>query len=123
MRDNGRWFSIAKLSRLSEQATLRFTAGAVEGHLVRRGGEVMALSAICSDLPCTLVWQEKEDNFLCPCHDVLFDAQGEAKLTRRPVPPLTRLDVKVEGDDILVWSIGEDGPRQPGRPSPEEYEG
>ncbi len=117
VRDNGRWFPIARLSDLPQRATLRFTAGALEGHLVRRGEEIIALSAICSHLPCTLVWRERDDDFLCPCHDATFHVDGEQKFARRPYPALTRFQAKVEGDQILVWSIGDSPPTAPFNPT------
>ena len=108
VRDDGQWFQVAKVSQLPPRATVRFTAGAVEGHLVRRGDDLMALSAICSHLPCTLLWQDDNDDFLCPCHGVTFQPSGELKQSRRSYEPLTRLEVKVNGDEVLVWSIGKD---------------
>ena len=83
VRENGHWFPVARLSEIGDHATLRFTAGALEGNLVLRGREVTALSSVCSHLPCTLVWREQDDDFLCPCHDIPFNADGSPK----SVPP------------------------------------
>lgn len=117
IRENGRWFPIARLSELTERATLRFTAGALEGHLVKRGNEVDALSAICSHMPCSLVYRDADDDFLCPCHDATFHTNGEQKFARRPYAPLTKFQVKVKGDRVMVWSIGEDPPQAPSYPT------
>ena len=116
VRDNGSWFRVATLPELPQRATVRFTAGALEGHLVRRGDEVVALSALCSHMPCTLVWQEQQDHFLCPCHDATFHPNGEQKLARRSYPPLTRFQTRIEGDDVLIWSVGEDVPSRHASP-------
>ena len=105
--ERGQWFAVAKLSQFSNQWVMRFTAGAVEGHLVRQGNKIYALSAICSHLPCSLVYQNDKRSFLCPCHDVSFGIAGEAINARRPYDPLTPIQVKIEGDDIMVLSIGE----------------
>ncbi|MSQ09555.1 MAG: Rieske (2Fe-2S) protein [Dehalococcoidia bacterium] len=83
VRDNGRWFTVAHLSELREKQVVRFTAGSVEGHLVKYGNKVHALSAICSHLPCTLTYRDGSNDFLCPCHDVSFDLRGEAVNVRR----------------------------------------
>jgi len=107
VRDNGHWFAVAKLSELKEKQVVRFTAGSVEGHLVKYGHKVHALSAICSHLPCTLSYREGSNDFLCPCHDVAFNTRGEAVNVRRPLDPLTPIQVSINGDDVLVWSIGE----------------
>lgn len=105
VRNNGRWFPVGTLSDLAERGAIRFTAGALEGHLVKHQDQVSALSAICSHLPCTLVWRPGPDDFLCPCHDVAFSKAGEAANTQRPLPPLTKLDVKVENGEVFVWSV------------------
>ena len=116
VRDNGRWFAVAKFSELPNNAVVRFTAGALEGHLVKRSQDVQAVSAICSHMPCTLLWQEQGEHFLCPCHDATFHPDGEVKFARRPYPPLTHIEVKIQGDQVLVWSIGEDPTDQTSRP-------
>lgn len=105
IRDNGHWFNVARLSELPANATRRFTAGALEGHLVRRGDQIHAVSAICSHQPCSLVYQEKQDNFLCPCHNATFLVSGEPRQTDRSYGPLTRINVAVQDDQVMVWSI------------------
>ncbi|GEM_PF-958118 len=105
--ERGQWFAVAKLSQFSTEWVMRFTAGAVEGHLVRHGNKIYAVSAICSHLPCSLSYQNDKRSFLCPCHDVSFSLAGEAINARRPYDPLTPIQVKIEGDDIMVLSIGE----------------
>ncbi len=114
VRENGRWFPIARLSQMAEHATVRFSAGALEGNLVRRCDQDVALSSVCIHLPCSLVWREHDDDFLCPCHDASFTAAGEPKASRRPYGPLTRFETKVEGDQVMVWSIGNNPPQEPG---------
>lgn len=112
VRDNGRWYAVARLSELREKQVVRFSAGAVEGHLVKYGNKVHALSAICSHLPCTLTYREATNDFLCPCHDVTFNTRGEPVNVRRPLDPLTPIQVSIEGDNVMVWSIGE-APKAP----------
>lgn len=40
-------------------------------------GKLAVLSAICPHLGCTVAWREKEDDFLCPCHGSIFEADGK----------------------------------------------
>ena len=37
-----------------------------------------AFSSVCPHLGCKVHWQEKEQHFLCPCHNGIFDAEGVA---------------------------------------------
>jgi Rieske Fe-S protein len=49
--------------------------------VVRRGGQLTALSAICTHRHCKLD-AEPDRTFYCPCHDSTFDAAG--KVTKGP---------------------------------------
>ncbi|TFG99401.1 MAG: Rieske (2Fe-2S) protein, partial [Calditrichales bacterium] len=39
-------------------------------------GGFLALSLKCTHLGCSVIWQEKEDQFICPCHSSAFDKLG-----------------------------------------------
>lgn len=59
------------------------------------------LSAVCPHLGCTVPWKEQENNFVCPCHLGVFDAQGK----RTAGPPPRDMDVlqsKVENGTLKV---------------------
>ncbi|MCP4901480.1 MAG: Rieske (2Fe-2S) protein [bacterium] len=47
--------------------------------LIRRSEEgFVAFDSTCPHLGCKVHWQEDEQTFLCPCHNGLFQANGEA---------------------------------------------
>ena len=51
-----------------------------QGHfyIVRTGdGGFIAVSIKCSHLGCSIIWQEKESEFICPCHSSKFNLMGE----------------------------------------------
>lgn len=104
--NQGRWFPVARLSALPPGSAVAFRAGAIVGHLVNLDGELLALSGVCTHMGCLLRWQAAERHFLCPCHGAIFSATGEFQ-PRRPgtvQPPLPRLQVRVEADQVYVWS-------------------
>lgn len=39
-------------------------------------GGFLALSIICSHLGCSVIWNEEEEEFICPCHSSAFDKKG-----------------------------------------------
>lgn len=52
---------------------------AVEGFfLVRRGGELVALSSVCTHRACRLK-ARPGGSFLCPCHGSAFDPEGRVR--------------------------------------------
>ena len=67
----------------------------------KRGGEVVAFSAVCTHLGCIVQWQQERQQFLCPCHAGLFSAEG-AVLAGPPPKPLQKLPVVVAGGTITV---------------------
>lgn len=104
--NQGRWFPVARLSDVPPGSAVAFRAGAIVGHLINLDGELLALSGVCTHMGCLLRWQAAERQFLCPCHGALFSATGEFQ-PRRPgtfQPPLPRLQLRVEADQVYVWS-------------------
>lgn len=78
--------------------------GLIQGSPVialRRNGEVVAFSAVCTHLGCTVAYYPEDGVFECPCHGGEYDAEGN--VTAGPPPrPLPRLNVKVEGGKIML---------------------
>ena len=53
--------------------------------------KIEALSAVCPHLGCPVGWNAPKQQFLCPCHDSYFDANGQigkgpAKRGMDPLP-------------------------------------
>lgn len=64
-------------------------------------GEVVAFSPICTHLGCGYRWSDADQQFLCPCHNSVFDLEG--KVLAGPAPrPLDTLPTKIEGDRLFI---------------------
>jgi len=62
---------------------------------------VIAFAPQCTHLGCAYHWDEKENNFLCPCHTSTFSIDG--KVLTGPAPrPLDRLVTKIDQGKILI---------------------
>jgi menaquinol-cytochrome c reductase iron-sulfur subunit len=62
---------------------------------------VVAFAPQCTHLGCAYHWDEKENNFLCPCHTSTFSIDG--KVLSGPAPrPLDRLVTKIDQGKILI---------------------
>ena len=69
--------------------------------LVRRGGEVRALSTTCPHAGCFVDWEARAGRFACPCHASAFDLDG--KTVAGPAPrPMDALEVEVRDGRVLV---------------------
>ena len=70
--------------------------------LVRKeGGELVALSAVCTHLGCIVQWDKEKKSFLCPCHAGLYTPEG-AVISGPPPRPLARLPFSVVNGIITV---------------------
>lgn len=61
----------------------------------------LALLSTCSHLGCSVKWNRQESQFKCPCHGGIYDERGGV-VSGPPPRALTRLEVKIEGDDCFV---------------------
>jgi Rieske Fe-S protein len=106
---HGRWVPVTRLAGLSEDAIHPFAAGAVHGFLVRRDGELYALSRICTHMGCVLDVNREERSFECPCHGAEFDLHGNLRYGPKkyglPLPPLPPLRTRVRGGTVEVFSV------------------
>ncbi|MGH7495340.1 MAG: ubiquinol-cytochrome c reductase iron-sulfur subunit [bacterium] len=69
--------------------------------LFRRNGELIAFSAVCTHLGCTVAFLPEDEVFECPCHGGEYDLDGNV-LDGPPPKPLPRLKVRVEGGKVLI---------------------
>jgi cytochrome b6-f complex iron-sulfur subunit len=69
--------------------------------LERAGGEIRALSAICTHLGCIVQWHPKARKFICPCHHGTYNFDG-AVLSGPPPRPLVKLQAQTRGQEVFV---------------------
>jgi len=64
-------------------------------------GELSALTATCTHLNCTVQYRADRTDIWCACHNGVYDTNG-INISGPPPRPLTRLDVNVRGEKIVV---------------------
>lgn len=69
--------------------------------LTEDGREFVAMSNICTHLGCRVRWIRDEGEFFCPCHNAVFDREGQV-VAGPPPRPLDRFEVKLEDDQIFI---------------------
>jgi len=64
-----------------------------------------AFKGTCSHLDCNVAYKPAERRFFCPCHDGWYDEQGQ-NIAGPPPRPLDRLEVRVQGEKLIVHQPG-----------------
>ena len=65
------------------------------------GRDFIAMSNICTHLGCRVRWVSGQQQFFCPCHNGVFDKDGNV-LAGPPPRALDRFEVKVEDDQLFI---------------------
>lgn len=116
----GYWTEVAHMVDLPEGSALRFSTAAFDGFVVNDGGQVRALSSVCTHMGCSLHFRPEWQDLRCPCHGASFDLtgrlangpsawkeapyEGDARAYPIDLPDLVRPEVKVDEDRIMVWT-------------------
>lgn len=69
--------------------------------LTENGRDFVAMSNICTHLGCRVRWIADRQEFFCPCHNGVFDKEGNV-VSGPPPRPLDRFEVKVENDQLMI---------------------
>lgn len=62
---------------------------------------IRAFSAVCTHLRCTVYWCEEHQYIHCPCHDGIFDVNGQV-ISGPPPSPLFQYNVALKDNQIYV---------------------
>ncbi len=69
--------------------------------LTENGRDYIALSNVCTHLGCHVRWTSESEQFVCPCHNGVFDKTGRV-VSGPPPRSLDRFVVKVDKDQLLI---------------------
>ena len=61
-------------------------------------------SNICTHLSCRVNWREEPADFHCPCHDGLFNIEGQV-VSGPPPRPLDQYETKVEDGLLFIHFV------------------
>jgi Rieske Fe-S protein len=69
--------------------------------LTENGRDFAAMSNICTHLGCRVRWIDDRGEFFCPCHNAVFDKDGNV-VSGPPPRPLDRFETKVEDGQLFI---------------------
>ncbi len=76
------WLFVCTVDALAPGMAMDFTSPAGARVVVARQGagttadDFLALSSVCPHLGCRVHWESQNDRFFCPCHNGVFDRDG-----------------------------------------------
>jgi len=98
---------LTSFTSLVEDAYMKAAPKDVAIYVVNQGnGEFVIYDDRCTHLGCPYSWSDKDREFLCPCHNAVFDEEGRV-LGGPPPRPLDRYEYKVENDVLYVGKLFE----------------
>ena len=117
----GEWVAVATVAEVPPGSAVRFSTVAFDGYVVNDGGEIRALSSVCTHMGCTLRFRAGWQDLRCPCHGASFNLKGQLANSREKwrdqggyadderaypieLPDLIKPAVKVVDDQVLVWT-------------------
>ena len=65
---------------------------------------IVVYSAICTHQGCIIIsWDKKQQGFMCPCHQTVFDPRNSGDIVSGPAPRrLPSLPVVIESGEIVI---------------------
>lgn len=69
--------------------------------ITENGVDYIALSNICTHLGCRVRWIDDNGQFFCPCHNAVFDKEGNV-VSGPPPKPLNQYQVKLENNQLYI---------------------
>ena len=69
--------------------------------LTENGRDFVAMSNVCTHLGCRVRWAAEQKEFFCPCHNGVFDKEGNV-VSGPPPRPLDRYQLKVENNQLYI---------------------
>jgi len=116
-RKNDEWVAAGDLTRIPTNAPVEvtFRRNRIDGWKVTSekstawvvkdaSNRIAAFGPQCTHLGCAIHWDDSKTEFLCPCHNSVFDANG--KVVSGPAPrPLDRYETKVQGTQLMIGRL------------------
>lgn len=102
----GIWLTVANSADVPEGTVRPFTVSALTGFIERAGGQLRAVSGICTHQGCRLTAAARPAQLVCPCHGATFGLDGAVLSHRFPGPlaALPRVEVREADGAVQVYA-------------------
>ena len=103
--DTGAWVPVSLSDTEGGGGPRRFATSSVAGFVTEQGGQLVAVSGICTHLGCELRANPAAGRLDCPCHRTAFGYDGKVLYSRLPEAPapLPRIQVRQRDTSVEVF--------------------
>jgi cytochrome b6-f complex iron-sulfur subunit len=107
MPDNGTWRPVAAVTQVPAGHAMLVSTASVDAVVVNDGGNISALSGVCTHLACKLQPDDANRKLNCPCHQTAFSWSGKVLYYRLKTAPATlpRIPVRVTDGQIELFVV------------------
>lgn len=92
---------VGSVSEISENDVVSMEIGNSKIFLLKSDTGLIAFSRKCTDLGCLVSWDRAKEQFICPCHQGVYDRNGK-NIAGPPPRPLDRFQVVQKGENVYV---------------------
>jgi arsenite oxidase small subunit len=68
-------------------------------------GKLVAYSQVCTHLSCAVIYDKKDNNLLCPCHNGIFSVDQGTPIAGPPTRPLPKVKIEQRGDQLFAVEL------------------
>jgi Rieske Fe-S protein len=107
MPDNGAWRPVAAVTQLPAGHAMAVSTGAIDAVVVNDGGNISAVSGVCTHLGCKLQPDDANQKLNCPCHQTAFSWSGKVLYYRLKTAPATlpKIPARVNEGQIELFVV------------------
>jgi nitrite reductase/ring-hydroxylating ferredoxin subunit len=103
--DSAQWRPVASVEQLPAGQAMTVSTASVDAVIVNDGGQISAVSGICTHLGCKLQPDIADQRLACPCHQTAFSWSGKVLFYRLKSAPadLPRIQSRVVDGQIELF--------------------
>jgi nitrite reductase/ring-hydroxylating ferredoxin subunit len=103
--DHGTWQRVAATADVTPGEVKQFATATTVGFVVNDGGNLRALSGVCTHQGCLLKHNQADGRLDCPCHRAAFSLQGDVLFQQFPgaLAPLPTVNVRDHDGNVEVY--------------------
>jgi Rieske Fe-S protein len=107
MPDNGTWRTVAAVTQLPAGHAMAVSTASVDAVVINDGGEISAVSGICTHLGCKLQSDDENRKLNCPCHQTAFSWSGKVLYYRLKSAPasLPKIPARINNGQIELFVV------------------